>query len=108
MKFALAKAQLVLGIHILSKSADRHHLDFSLEDGAIGHYPRGLISIANTNAIFLSNTNHEVPDDWTQRYISKMYADVSISYEDTKAPNLGPQDKYQLEELNGGWRYNVC
>ena len=88
-----------------------HHLvlTLSLEDGAIGHTPGGNISIANTKAFFYNSNDDETPDIFSEGYISKLYADISISYEDTTPQNPGNPGEYQLENLPvpDGWRYNV-
>ena len=86
-----------------------HHLVLtrSLEDGAIGYTKGDNISIANTQSFFFNSMDNETPDTLSQRSISKLYTDISISYTDTTPQNPGPRDEYQLEELPDGWRFNV-
>lgn len=47
-----------------------------------------------------------------ETFISRLYADVSISYKEEKYNNKPPleekDDKYLLEEKVDGWMYNVC
>ena len=82
-------------------------LGLSLEDGAIGTTPGKNISIANTQSFFLNNKDDHTPDIFSTEFVSKLYTDISISYEDTTPQNPGPREEYQLEELPNGWRFNV-
>ena len=79
---------------------------FSLDDGGIGHR-NGNISIANTEWFFLDRKSDEAPDIFSQRFVSRLYTDISLSYIDTTPQKPGPDDDYDLEQLPDGWRYNV-
>ena len=84
-----------------------HHLGLSLEDGAIGTTPGKNISIANTKSFFYNRNDDETPDFFSAQFVSKLYTDISISYEDTTPQNPVSREQYQLEELPNGWRFNV-
>lgn len=49
----------------------------------------------------------DTPETLTERFVSKLYADVSISYNSTTPSEPGKDDEFQVEELEDGWRYNV-
>lgn len=97
----------VLLSHVQSKTADRSTiLGFSLEDGAVGHRP-GNVSIPNTEWFFLYKKDNQDPDIFSQRFVSRLYTDISLSYPEKSPNDPGPDDEYQVEELDDGWRYNV-
>lgn len=79
---------------------------YSLEEGGIGT-KTGSVSIVNTEHFFYDTHNLETPELIPERFISKLYADISISYRNTTPTTPGPDDQYDLEELEDGWRYNV-
>ena len=82
-------------------------MDFSLEDGAIGHR-LGNLSIANIQHFYPDENATYIPGGSEQGFMAKMYTDISLSYTETNAQNLGPENEYQLEDLGNGWRYHVC
>ena len=85
-------------------------LSVSLEDGAIGSRG-GQIAVANLEQFFPNRTNATYVPIWSeQSFIAKLYADISLSYEDTILPDLGPEKEYHVVDLGGdkGWRYHVC
>ena len=82
----------------------------SLEDGAIGYRPGGEIAVANLDN-FYPNKAVDVtvtPEMRKQGFTAKLYAEISLSYAETIAPDLGPEDQYQLQDIGTGWRYYVC
>lgn len=81
-------------------------LTYSLEDGGVGRRPGGFVSIVDTRNFYPVKSNRHTPDLIAEGFVAKMYADVSISYENTTSSNPGKDDEYQLEELDDGWRYN--
>ena len=86
-------------------------LGVSLEDGAIGYSPGGQIALANLQQFFPNRTNATYIPLWSeQSFIAKLYADISLSYTEVIASDLGTEDEYQLEDLgiDKGWRYHVC
>ena len=83
----------------------------SLEDGAIGYHPGGVIAVANLEYFYPPNKDSNVTNtpEWSEQAVTaKLYADISLSYTETIAPDLGPEDEYQLQDFGTSWRYNVC
>ena len=99
---------MVQGVPIPSKTADRPHSTFSLDNGAIGYKP-GNVSIANTTSFFLNSKDNETPDILSEEFVSHLYTDISISYAETTPQNPSHLEECQLEDISvpDGWRYNV-
>ena len=75
---------------------------YSLEEGGIGR-KEGFVSVVNTNHFFYETNNLATPDPIPERFIAKLYADVSVSYPTIR----GRDDSADLEQLKDGWQYNV-
>ena len=82
----------------------------SLEDGAIGFRLGGRIAIANLDYFYPNKNVNITPSANEESWMARLYSDISLSYEDTIAPDLGSEDGYHVEDLgvDKGWRYHVC
>ena len=77
----------------------------SLEEVGIGKSP-GFVSILDTKHFYVNPKSTDPPDTGTERVVAKVYADVSLGYDDTLG-RLGSDDHYQIENLGDKWAYNV-
>ena len=78
----------------------------SLEEVGIGKSP-GFVSILDTKHFYVNANSTNPPDTGTERVVAKLYADVSLGYENTIPGRRGSDDHYQVEKKGDKWRYNV-
>ncbi|KAF8475080.1 hypothetical protein BDZ91DRAFT_290772 [Kalaharituber pfeilii] len=80
-------------------------LTYSLEEGGIGRHI-GNISVVNTKHFFADANDLNDPERITERFTSKLYADVSIAYANKRPSDDRPDDEFEVLELEGSWGYN--